>query len=265
MIEKINGKNYYTEFKSIEEFYKYLCDTPFNDAFRWSRHSSVDSGYSFTQTYSFEEAASLLKNGWDDMAKKLTEKLKAKQTDVVYGKKQKTVYDVCGYQASVPRYLQGIPTNMVNKINIPVKQKVITINKCVNYNGLVSIESIVEESIKALQIVKKLEAQGLRVNLNVILGSEKDVRLVTKVRIKSANERLNISKLAFCLVHPSMLRRLLFRYIEVYPYTTRQFVSGYGTPVTNSEMKQFCKGEYLIPAFVEEDVNSLKDMEYYMA
>lgn len=266
MIERINGSTHVVEFKSIEEFYKYLCDTPFNDVFRWCRHSSVDSGYSFTQTYSFEEAASLLKNGWDDMAKKLTEKLKAKQTDVVYGKKQKTVYDVCGYQASVPRYLQGIPTNMVNKINIPVKQKVITVNKQINYRASVKAEQIVEESVKALQIVKKLEAQGLRVNLNVVAAnSAGGQKLILKIRIKNANERLNISKLAFCLVHPSMLRRMNFRFIEVYPKTNDSFTIGYGVPMQVVEFKNECEGEYIIPPFVKCNVETLKDMEQFRA
>lgn len=265
MVEKINDKKYFTEFKSIEEFYKYLCDTPFNEAFRWSRHQSVNGSYEFTQTKSFEEATELLKNGWEDMAKKLTKKLDAKKTEVFYGKRQINTYDVCGYQASVPRYLQGIPTNMINKKNVPVKQKVITVNKCINYSGNTSTETIVEESVKALQIVKKLEAQGLRVNLNVILGSQKDVSIACKVRIKSANERMNISKLAFCLVHPSMLRRMLFRYIEVCPHVTREFIYGYGRPIQNSDMKEFCKDEYLIPAFAEENIENLKDLEQYRA
>ena len=51
------------EYKSIAEFYDYLCTTPFNDVFRWSKHSSVDGSESFTKTKSFDEAVDLMKNG----------------------------------------------------------------------------------------------------------------------------------------------------------------------------------------------------------
>lgn len=118
-----------------------------------------------------------------------------------------------------------------------------------------------------MQIVKKLEAQGLRVNLNIVLGSAAGYpkkQFVLKIRIKSANERLNVSKLAFPLVHPSMLRRLFFRFVEVYPKFTSAFVGGYGRPVTSSEMRSMFKGEYLLPNFINKDVskiNTIDDLE----
>lgn len=132
--------------------------------------------------------------------------------------KPRTCLGVQDYQAVVPLYLMGVPNNMVTKKMVPMKQKVITLNKSIDYNAGVSADDIMDESIKAMQIVKKLEAQGYRCNLNIVLGtSAGSKQFIIKVRIKSANEKLNISKLALPLVHPSMLRRLFFRFIEVYP------------------------------------------------
>lgn len=262
-IEKINEKKTeIIEYDSLQEFYKYLCDTPFNDAFRWATHDSVSGSKQFTKTESFDEAVQLFKNGWSDMASKLVQKLKIIESKTEPTMKPRNKLDVCGYQAVVPLYLQGVPNCMVNKKMVPVKQKVITLNKSIDYNGGTSADEIINESIKAMQIVKKLEAQGFRCNLNIVLGStEPSIKLYMKVRIKSANEKLNISKLAFPLVHPSMLRRLFFRFIEVYPSVTKDFVYGYGHPAKSHELRDVFKGEYLLPNFIMKDVNTITGIE----
>lgn len=260
-----NNKGYeVVEYNSLNEFYNYICDTPFNDSFRWAKHESVNDDYSFTQTRSFEEATDLLKNGWSDMSSKLTQRLNVVKNQVQPTMKPKTINSVAGFQPIVPLYLSGVPTNMVNRKMVPVKQKVITLNKSISYKCSIKTEQIVEESTKAMMIVKKLEAQGYRVNLNVIMGGiESDLKLITKIRIKSAGEKLNISKLAFPLVHPSMLRRLMFRFIEVYPKVTKSFVKGYGVPVSDDEAYKLFKdsGEYLLPAFIKKDVSTINTID----
>lgn len=255
------------EYDSLNEFYNYLMETPSNKAFAWEKHSSVDGSYSFTKTENFGEAVDLFKKGWSDMATKLVQKLKVSESKMQPVMKPKTTLSVAGYQAIVPLYLQGVPNNMVNKKMVPVKQKVITLNKSIDYNGSVSADEIVNESIKAMQIVKKLEAQGYRCNLNIVLGSSEGSpvkQFIVKVKIKSASEKLNISKLAFPLVHPSMLRRLFFRWIEVYPKITKSFVGGYGQPATSEELRNAFKDEYLLPNFIRKDVkqiNTIDDLE----
>ena len=259
---QITNKTEVVEYDSLHEFYEYLIHTPFNDAFCWAKHSSVDGNYYFTKTRDFSEAVELFKNGWSDMATKLVQKLKVIESKTEPTMKPKNVLGVAGYQAIVPLYLQGVPNNMVTKKMTPIKQKVITLNKSVDYSGSVSADQIIEESIKAMQIVKKLEAQGYRCNLNIVIGSsEPSIKLYVKIRIKSANEKLNVSKLAFPLVHPSMLRRLFFRFIEVYPNVTKSFVGGYGAPSTSDEMRNIFKGEYLLPNFIKKDVNTIKTID----
>ncbi|MDD4804575.1 MAG: hypothetical protein PHN69_05315 [Candidatus Pacebacteria bacterium] len=265
--EQITNKTEVIEFDSLKEFYDYCVSTPFNEAFCWAEHHSVSGNKHFTQTENFQEAVELFKNGWSDMATKLVQRLKVIENQVQPNMKPKNVMSMAGYQAIVPVYLNNQPNAMLAKKNVPVKQKVITVNKSIDYNGAVKADTIVEESIKAMQVVKKLEAQGLRVNLNIVLGSAAgypEKQFILKIRIKSANERLNVSKLAFPLVHPSMLRRLFFRFAEVYPKFTKSFVHGYGRPATSSELRDMFKGEYLLPNFIKKDVNqinSVNDLE----
>lgn len=263
-IEQITSKTEVIEYDSLKEFYDYLISTPFNQAFCWAKHSSVEGSKYFTKTKDFGEAVELFKNGWSDMASNLVQKLKVIESKTEPTMKPRNTLSVAGYQAIVPLYLQGVPNNMVNKKMVPVKQKVITLNKSIDYHAGVDADDIIEESIKAMQIVKKLEAQGYRCNLNIVLGTSAGYptkQFIVKVRIKSANEKLNVSKLAFPLVHPSMLRRLFFRFIEVYPNVTKSFVSGYGSPATSSELRKVFKGEYLLPNFIKKNVNEIRGIE----
>lgn len=261
MKEIKHNKTVIREFTSVNEFENYITTSPLNEVFRWETLSSVKGTQSFTQTKSYEEATSLFKNGWDSMAKNITHQLNVKKNQTLDTHVQKVMFDVVGFQASVPRYLQGIPTNMVNKKLVPIKQKVITLNKDISYNAMTSTQDIIDASIQTLQLIKKIEAQGIRVNLNLIFGSETGKNTeVVKIRLKSANERLNISKLAFPLVHPSMLRRLLFRYIEVAPTVTKGFRGGYGHPLDGSQLKAYCKDEYVLPRLFDGDITQINDL-----
>ena len=260
---KTYGKQttYIREFNSLNEFNSYITDTPLNTAFQWKPLYSVEGSYNFTQTNSYDEAQELFKNGWNNMANELTKKLTVKQNQVENAQVQKVIYDIVGFQASVPRYLQGIPTSMVNKKLVTVKQRAITLNKDVSYNCGISTEDIIEASIQTLHLIKKIEAQGIRVNLNLIWGDTAgNTKEVVKVRLKSANERLNISKLAFPLVHPSMLRRLLFRYLEVAPTVTEKYTFAYGNPLDGSQLKTYCKDEYVLPHLFDGKLDSLGDL-----
>ena len=261
MKETKHNKTVIREFTSVNEFENYITTSPLNEVFRWETLSSVKGTQSFTQTKSYEEATSLFKNGWDSMAKNITHKLNVKKCQTLDTHVQKVMFDVVGFQASVPRYLQGIPTNMVNKKLVPIKQKVITLNKDISYNAMTSTQDIIDASIQTLQLIKKIEAQGIRVNLNLVFGVKANGNTeVVKIRLKSANERLNISKLAFPLVHPSMLRRLLFRYIEVAPTVTKGFKWGYGYPLDGSQLKAYCKDEYVLPRLFDGDITQINDL-----
>lgn len=250
------------EFDSLNEFYKYITETEVNDIFKNKPLKSDIGSESFTGTSSFAEAINLFKYGWKEEAKILTQKLKAIEKETMVKTKQKPCLSVAGYQAVVPLYLQGVPNNMVNKKMVPVKQKVVTINKSISYAAMTTKEQILEESVKALQMIKKIESQGVRCNLNIVWASAVDDKtLIFKIKIKSANEKLNVSKLAFPLVHPSMLRRLAFKFLEVYPGTTKKFISGYGMPLSSYDLKKYInEKEYILPRFMKQEVNSVDDL-----
>ncbi len=53
------------------------------------------------------------------------------------------------------------------------------------------------------------------------------------VTMKEFSQNLNLLKLAFPLIHPSMLRRISFRYLETMPaMKDTNYTNGYGYPLT---------------------------------
>lgn len=238
------------EFDSLLDFYNYINETPRNETFRYGELSSqrVDkSGWAGTKTYN--EATELFKNGWTVGAQDLTRKLKLAETDKQVQTETKNILGMCGYQAIVPLYLQGVPNNMVSKKLVPVKQKVITINRALCASSSVSSETLMNESIKCFQIIKKIESTGVRVNLNLMMGSG---HVMIKIRLKSSTEKLNISKLAFPLVHVAMFRRLFFKFVEVYPTIPERMRWGYGRVPSESEFQKACeKGEVVLPTLLK--------------
>lgn len=265
---EVQGQMQKIEFSSLEDFYKYITTTPLNDTFRWERLASTEisehkNNWSGTRT--FEEACDLFKNGWSEMSERLKNRLKVEgkfEPSMTY----RNVQSVQGYHPIVPLYLMGIPNNMVTKKMVPMKQKVVTLNKSLDYSSRVKSEQIIEESIKAFRIIQKLESQNYRVNLNLVIGVSgvyggQSEKYFIKIRLKSSTEKLNISKLSFPLVHPSMLRRLYFRFMEVHPGVGRTFLRGYGQPQSPDVLRAIWPDDILLPQFIMKDIESIKTLE----
>lgn len=263
--EKRNMTVYDVRFNSINEFTKFINETPLNEAFRWGNLASIEGREAFTKTKSFDQASELLKNGWEDMSNKITNKIKAKENDFNICNKKVQRAGVAGYQPIVARYLAGDPQSMITTKVIPMKQKVINIVKNISYSAAISTYTIEEESIKALQIIKRLESKGYRCNLDICnCATAGNSKIMVRIRIKNANEKLNISKLVFPLVHPSMLRRLLFRFMETYKNVSSSYVSGYGYPIDYEYIKKKYTDSFVIPSTINckaEDIKSLEDLK----
>ena len=263
MKKKQQENVYITEFETITELVHFIeTNEPYENFLnRETGCASLSGSYESTQTNNFKEAKDLLLHGWEHGTKEIKRQVDVKQTGVFT--KQKNVYDVVGYQCSVPRYLQGIPTNMINSKPVLQKNKVITINKMICYGYNVDKKTIIKESVKVLQLVNRLEKQGYRVNLNVIFGTFDKNQVITKVKVKNASQRLNIKQVAFPLIHPSMLRRIIFAVLErSKECSNRGFELGYGLVMDIETIKQYLnKNEYLIPNVLEEQ--EIPDIEQY--
>ena len=261
------------DFNSLGEFADYITTTETNAAFKDARLYSHEGTEYFTHTKSFDEAMKLFREGWSVKAEDLVIKLAKAEKKAQAQSVNRRCYDVAGGFVSVPRYIQGKPNCMIRMKKQQVKQRVIDVYKSIVYAGNTSADTIVEESVKAMQLVKRLESMGYRVNLYVVHGIHtlsNTYKTLVSIKLKDASEKLNVSKLAFPLAHPSMLRRLMFRFTEVSPFTnSKKFNWNYGYVAADRYMREsLCteKGSYFLPSFIYCDtakISSLDDLEQF--
>lgn len=263
---KPNKDLFITEYHSVGEFIADINSLPVNKFYSGRDLSSQkverdDNGWHMSRDYA--RATYLITNGWDSAAEKMATKVKFTSSVSSSVRSSKPAYGVVGSQASVPRYLQGIPTNMVSRQMTYSKQKVVTITKGISYHGGWSSKDIMEESIKALQIIQSMENAGQRVRLNVMIATSRgDKSAVCKVCVKKPDERMNISKMAFALAHPAMLRRFFFRWMEVDPFIDFDLGYGYGMPAAHYiKERAMDENEYYIPEKIENMDELIKQLQ----
>lgn len=178
-------------------------------------HKSDYRTQEWTMTNNYSAAIKLAKEGWKEGAVEVKSKL-----DVLIPRFTKEAtrskLDVSGANVSVPAYLNGNPRQMWNRKKVMKKAKVLDVNKVIDIPWFNSPEKLIEWNTNALAVVYALEKAGYACNINIVAGhAHSETQEIVYIRVKNANERLNIMKLAFPMCHPSMLRRLVFRYNEV--------------------------------------------------
>lgn len=207
--------------------------------YSYSLGSKVKSGMFYFNT--FEEALKALKYGWEDGRCQLESKVKELSLRTNETKKIKYEYNVVGGNACVPRYLQGIPTNMIKSNMVSKETKVINIYKTAPYTYLVSAEEILEDAAKTVLIVNKLEELGYKVNLYITKLNEtfkNEVKFGVRVKIKDSKMKLNLKKISFCIINSDMQRRMFWRLIELDPDLTRPLIN-YGRGIDNRIMGSY--------------------------
>lgn len=249
--QKVGRANFkMEEFDSIHDFITEIHKRPLATKTHPGREQSsleVDNSKKpWAGTKSYDEAQQLMETGWTTVAAKLTKRVPV-QTKSGNANKTRPVYSVVGGTCSVPRYLQGIPTSMIDRRQTPMKSKIIVVNKDMSFPAMVSADSIFEEGVKALQIIQGLEGKGYRVKLNMVWAIEDSNEIVAlRVVVKRPDDRLSIQKMAFPLAHPAMLRRIGFKWLETCPFTTKSY-HGYGRPATNELKLALDKKEIFLP------------------
>lgn len=266
IMKKVEGKNVTLEFTSIGSLIDYIKEAKINDCYKEvGKLDSIKPG-SWSGTETWEEAMKYLEFGWTTKSERLTTKLKLAKQNAPTMARRKTTPSVVGYTPIVPNYLMGIPLNMLDSKITNIKQKVVTLNKDISYNGGYSENSIEDNSVKAFQIVNALEANGVRCNLNIMLGVDGNYhtknldKLIVKVRVKNANQKMNISKASFPMVNPAMLRRIMFRVIETLPELKeedRQIIYTYGRPVKSEDMKML--SESAKQYYISRDIRNAEE------
>ena len=206
---------------------------------RWS----VDKYFTGVSTY--EEAERLAKNGYDAPVAKMLGKLGAVKTTP---KKRMVIQNgIVGYAPNVPNYLQGLPDSMIDMKVKRFPMKVVRIKYLCSYNCLTTTEQATDAGMKIVEAVVRLEAEGYRVSVDTIflVRSHKDDKEVAymSVRVKDAEQPLDLKKVAYPLIHPSFHRALGFKWFSTSPKCPNL---GYGLGTSFSATQGYEKAKELV-------------------
>ena len=220
---------YSEEFNSIHHFLNTINNREVNKVYRENSLSSEKGDSYFCMTKTYQEAEELLTKGWNEPIEKMK---KSTNNFKLSGKREKNkiTTDVVGYQACVPRAILGLPDSMFNTRRVMHKVKTITLIYDIGALANVDIDDYVKAGVKVLNIINMLESKGLKVSLDINFGSYKNGEVVNaRIKIKDFKDNLDLKKIAFTIAHPSMLRRMFFRWMERHPKMQEQgFAWGYG-------------------------------------
>lgn len=226
IFDKVKNISY---FETIDEYTNFLEES---ESLRYG--SSDDGDYSFTGTKSLKEALELCKYGDEELRNYIYQQnLKFDNVDSLNKVRRSNINDVVGFMPNVPNYVIGIPTNMIRDNRTMINSKVLNVFINVSAAWHIDKEDIKQNAAKYVCAINRLEDEGYRCNVYAGSAGERgDRQNLLVVKIKSDKEPMNLAKMAFPLCHPSMLRRLKFKWMETIPI---DFGSGYGSSITNDK------------------------------
>lgn len=206
------GDHYAFDFYSVPDMRDYIAAMPLGRHYEERSHETSRARAKFTGTSSYAAAERLLDYGCPDIAEKLTKTVcKAQKIEL----KNSFVRQQAGFVPVVASWLCGDPQSMLAVKRQRRQARVIDAYVCCSYSCNISTDAIIKAQSRALSLVRGLEESGLRVNLWVffaVAGSGREFAFY--LRLKKAEEKLNILKLSYSLCHPSFLRRHFFALLE---------------------------------------------------
>jgi hypothetical protein len=208
-------------FATVQDFLD-RCEFPQTDGFY---NNSTEMGIwatTFTGTATYEESIDLIVNGCDRLEKSILQTTADILPEGVQGLVQTIRYDVAGDDVNVGRYLDGEPECMANyetELGHGNRCVVVSINGSMSAD--ISADLIENRGAAVCALIDCLESAGYRTEVHVYTGVRQVNVPVVNVCVKQAQDRLDLTRLAYCLAHPSFLRRQVFRFLETFPKEQR--------------------------------------------
>jgi hypothetical protein len=224
-------------FKSIYELMDVMDERPVNWAFQEkaargklaSIEDETDQRKPWSGAKTYQAAEQIMADGYNEPLEKMkTALLKIGQADQYQRPKPKNSF--VGYAPNVPAYLMNLPENMILREKTTPKTKTIHLTYSFCAAAKTSTGEMIEAGINFISLVNSLEKQGYRVKIDAaMIMKENRTTAAMIVNLKEYDQQTNLLKLAFPLVHPAMLRRFGFKWLETTPeLKEKDFQFGYG-------------------------------------
>ena len=216
---------------------------------------------------SYEEALTLMNNGWNEKVSALQTTLK----DCKALQAQKRIAfrnEVHGFAPVVPLAILGVPNSMINTAIKPVKAKVISVFYDMTISCANDAEQLIKNGRKMVETIVKLENMGYRVNLYMTQqycdNTSGDILVI---KIKSAEQPLDLKRICFPIMHPAMFRVIGFDWYGKFP--KGKYREGYGSNLVHktseADAKEIMRGLFGKEAvYIHGNLLQKIDVEYIL-
>ena len=173
----------------------------------------------------YAEAQELLRTGYQPVVEKLNKAFKT--TVMGESKRFRFENNVYGFAPVVPLALIGVPNSMLNMTMKPIKAKVVDVFYDMTVSCSVSAEQQMKAGREVLSAIIDLEKQGYRFNIYaaITFTGSRDADIIC-IKIKSAEQPLDIKRVSFPMAHTGFFRVIGFDWYSKVPNGT--YRCGYG-------------------------------------
>lgn len=230
---------------------------------KWCGESSQERasrGDTFQGTVSWDEAREFMRHGWPETRKKLARISAVFAAQNVFQTQPAFQMDVAGAFPIPPLAAAGDPLNMVAPYpvetgNTPIVRLVVHAGFIAEYQA----ESVANYGAALLSYIDAMEQAGVRFELEALLNSRRAGSpsgcSTIRVKVKEADEPVEIDRLGYVFCNASFFRRHGFRVKE--QWCKYNHGSGYGSSCTpprqNIEEDQtYLGGVMMFPAHAPE-------------
>ena len=207
-----------------------------------AKRQSIFGDKEFTGTESIEQAVSLARHGWPDGLKNMARNVAALAAAPSLARGPAFSFDVGGAYPMAALASAGDPACMVNLAPTNERARpIIRLGVAASFSWRYETKEVENYGAGLVGIIDALEAADYRVEVNLAFSfqSEGEKALFT-IKVKDSGDAIDLDRLAFCLCHASMLRRICFGLMESC-LNSKRWAVAYGTPraLAQDEMPDF--------------------------
>lgn len=234
---KINKELY---FEDLNQFWQHALQ----ESKAQRKSSRVNGDLKWSGGLTWEQAKAMAISGWRDGMIEI-EKYRVKILPIIAEKvlRPKQIHSIAGYCVDVGSFLANEPECFIareyEERNYP--GQIYKVVCSISFSSAISPETIIQRGAMICALIDAIEFAGHRAevvcNDAMSVGHSEDYRkgkyknqgwMEISVVVKKTSQPLEMTDLAFCLAHPSMLRRIMFSVAEIEGWS--DFASNYGYP-----------------------------------
>jgi hypothetical protein len=213
------------------------------------KESRLNTHLDWSGGLTWEQAKSMAIRGWIGGMNEI-EKYRAKLLPIIAEKvlRPQQIYSLSGYNIDIGSFLANEPECFIarefEERNYP--GRIYKIVCSISFSAAIQPETIIQRGAMICAMIDAIEFAGHRAevicNDASTISDSKEFRegkrkehgwFEVSVTIKKSTQPLEITDLAFCLAHPSMLRKLMFSVAEIVGWS--DFAHAYGYPAEASD------------------------------